>query len=253
MASTYDPDAGSEHVFNRQFQLCEYLKNNYTTEELIETCPDCSRFLATCCQHRGHGRPRACHHYQLVFTDGACLSNGQTTATSGLGVAIGLESDLQWSVPVDDTVDLDAKRSSQRAELLAAIEGLRLANVVSGPEDAHNRLYNRHGRPGEKPTAPYRNWIITTDSKYVVDGITDWLPNKWKPNGMRTFDYRTPANLDLFLRLDQEIDNLERQRDIRIGFWHVPRQHNAIADRLAKDAAKRAPAASPLRSPNVAF
>ncbi|KAH9829460.1 ribonuclease H-like domain-containing protein [Rhodofomes roseus] len=253
MASTYDPDAGSEHVFNRQFHLCEYLENNYSTGDLIKTCPDCSRFFVVCCQHSEHRRPLPCHRYRLVFTDGACLSNGQTAATSGLGAAIGQESYQQSSVPVDNTVDPGAKRSSQRAELLAAIEGLRLLEFVEGPGDAHHRLYNRHGKPGDESTVSYNNWIITTDSKYVVDGITDWLPNKWKPNGMRTFDYRTPANLDLFLTLHRDINNLERQRDVRIGFWHVPRQHNAIADRLAKDAAKRAPAASPLRSPNVAF
>ncbi|KAH9923649.1 ribonuclease H-like domain-containing protein [Fomitopsis serialis] len=253
MASAHDPKAGSQHVFDRQFHLCESLSDYYSTEELIMTCPDCSRFVALCCQHRNHGRPRACHHYQLVFTDGACLSNGQTAATSGLGVAIGQDAELQWTVPVDDIVDPNAKRSSQRAELLAAIEGLRLLNAVDGPEDAHSRLYNRHGKPGDKPTVSYRNWVITTDSKYVVDGMTDWLPNKWKLNGMRTYDGRVPANLDLFLRLDQEIAALECQRDVRIGFWHVPRQYNAIADRLAKDAAKRAPVASPLRSPNHAF
>ena len=113
------------------------------------------------------------------------------------------------------------------------------------------------------------NWIIATDSKYVVDGMTDWLPNKWKVrlygplshgrsqnwlyarsfqlNGMRASDGRTPANLDLFLELDQEITAAEAKHDILVGFWYIPRKYNAIADRLAKDAAKHAPTALPCR------
>ena len=58
---------------------------------------------------------------------------------------------------------------------------------------------------------------------------------------MRTTAGRTPLNLDLFMKLDQEIDAIERERDVQIGFWHVLRKHNVIADRLATAAALNAP------------
>ena len=63
----------------------------------------------------------------------------------------------------------------------------------------------------------------------------------FKRNGMRTAAGRTPLNLDLFMKLDQEIDAIERERDVQIGFWHVLRKHNVIADRLATAAALKAP------------
>ena len=39
----------------------------------------------------------------------------------------------------------------------------------------------------------------------------------------------------------------EAKHDIYVGFWYIPRKYNAIADRLAKDAAKRAPTVLPAR------
>lgn len=69
---------------------------------------------------------------------------------------------------------------------------------------------------------------------------------------MRTVAGRTPTNLDLFLEIDREIDALERERNVQIGFWHVSRKHNAIADRLATAAALRAPPSiPPMLSSNI--
>ncbi|KAH9923646.1 ribonuclease H-like domain-containing protein [Fomitopsis serialis] len=245
MASTHDPDAGSQHIFNRKYHLCELL-SSYSTEDLIKSCRDCSRFIALCCRDRSSDRALDCHHYRLVFTDGSCLSNGRPVATAGLGIAVGLEDDQQWSISVDDSLDAFAKRSSQRAELLAALVGLIKIDDVEPPDDPHERLYNRHNRSGDNPEEPPSEWIVTTDSIYVVNGMAEWLPNIWKRNGMRTSDGRTPANLDLFLKLDEWITALELRRNVRIGFWHIPREFNAIADRLAKNAAARGTVASPL-------
>ncbi|KAJ5029793.1 hypothetical protein J3E73DRAFT_379654 [Bipolaris maydis] len=78
-------------------------------------------------------------------------------------------------------------------------------------------------------------WIVATDSEYVVKGMTEWLP-KWKSNNWRTAKGTTPANLDLFLALDSVVTTLESE-NLTIGFWYIPREHNKIADRLAKAAA----------------
>jgi ribonuclease HI len=61
-----------------------------------------------------------------------------------------------------------------------------------------------------------------------------------------------PVNLDLFLRVEEEVIRLENKNvpvgypvpfyllladPPQVGFWHIPRAHNEVADQLAKDAA----------------
>lgn len=55
-------------------------------------------------------------------------------------------------------------------------------------------------------------------------------------NGFRTSQGKTPANLDLFMQLDEILCIGEAKKEVDIGFWHVPREYNTIADRLAKEA-----------------
>ena len=55
-------------------------------------------------------------------------------------------------------------------------------------------------------------------------------------NNYRTNRNVKPANLDLFLKLDQFITCEEAKQDLQIGFWHIPREYNKVADRLAKEA-----------------
>lgn len=88
---------------------------------------------------------------------------------------MGMVPRLQMSLPVDDTVELAAKRSSQRAELLAAIFGLRALGSLKDAGELHPADWAKR-RNADKPS----NWIAATDSKYVVDGMTNWLPTKWK-------------------------------------------------------------------------
>lgn len=250
--AAHDAHAGSQHVFNRKYELCDYLQQQFSTELLITSCSDCTTFLSVCCQHKDHARALPCHNFRLIFTDGACLSNGTAKATSGVGIATGQADDLQFSYPIDSSIDPTGKRTSQRAELLAAILGLRAVQSTREilPDNPHERFYNRHKPTGENDRLP-SYWIITTDSKYMVDGMTDWLPNKWKVSlQLNTMAVEPsfmscslmgckPANLDLFLLLDQEIIAIEQKHGVEVGFWHVPREFNTIADRLARDADKR--------------
>ncbi|CAO1596944.1 hypothetical protein XANCAGTX0491_000771 [Xanthoria calcicola] len=54
------------------------------------------------------------------------VSRGMSAArTAGIGFACGAEDGWQGSLPVDDEVDPGGRRTSQRAELLAALEGLK--------------------------------------------------------------------------------------------------------------------------------
>jgi hypothetical protein len=57
-------------------------------------------------------------------------------------------------------------------------------------------------------------------------------------NNMRESNGHRPANLDLFLRLDDLIRAKEHQNGIAICFWLIPRSYNKIADELAEKGAK---------------
>ncbi|CAG5158134.1 uncharacterized protein ALTATR162_LOCUS5000 [Alternaria atra] len=116
-------------------------------------------------------------------------------------------------------VDNFPVRSNQRAELCAAILGLELV--------AKTYDKNSNSEAGA--------WIVATDSEYVVKGMTEWLP-KWRRNNWRTSKGTKPANLDLFLALDGALATHEA-KNVTIAFWHVPREHNQLADGLAKAAA----------------
>ena len=141
----------SEHaqsVLNRRMNFCDRLKNLYQTPaELYTTCDHCSRFHCICCQHLSHPSYRRCHHFSVVFIDGACSRNGTESALSGIGGLFGEAPEYQWSIPIDEEVDPVPIRTSQRAELLAAIEGVsRLGKVLlsmeqkSSPKSCHAQL-----------------------------------------------------------------------------------------------------------------
>jgi ribonuclease HI len=191
--------------------------------------------------------PKPCHNYKVAFVDGACLGNGQAKATAGIGIAIGANAmTMHWAIPVDDDIDPSFVRTSQRAELLAALHGIgKLAEFENHPSDKHEETDSK------------TTWVITSDSEYVVLGMTEWVPN-WgvshaqacyprphsrshlsqQSNGWRNSSGRRPKNLDLFQRLDGAVDNYEREYGVRIAFWRISRVHNELADELAGFAAK---------------
>ncbi|KAG8218092.1 ribonuclease H-like domain-containing protein [Butyriboletus roseoflavus] len=166
----------------------------------------------------------------MAFVDGAYLGNGQDGATAGIGVAIGAKSlTMQSAIPIDDLIDPSPVRTSQRAELLAAINGIR-------------KLGEYEAAAANKCTPSFQQnltdaWVIASDSEYVVSGMTEWLP-VWKNNGWRTSSKRKPKNLDLFRILDATVEQYERVYDVQIAFWRISREYNTIADALAGIAAR---------------
>jgi ribonuclease HI len=150
----------------RRMNFCEVL-SELDTDEQVRTCAHCDRFFSICCQHRDtDNSPSLCHHFPLVFTDDACSRNGHNDAVSGIGGAFGLLPELQWSIPVDDDMDPTGVRTNQRAELLAAIEGvLRLGDFLLDQADISDKKQVE--------------MVVATDSEYVCNAVTDWMP-KWK-------------------------------------------------------------------------
>ena len=167
-------------IEQRKFTLCP-TEADYEFSLLFVECEFCSRLFASCCIHKSYGGDlyrteleggRCCHFSKLVFTDGACSNNGLDGAKGGLGITIGVSEEYCWSTPVTDAVDPSAAaRTNQRAELLAAIEGLKKL------EDRFRE--DHHTSTGYIPKQKRREYIVVSDSEYVVKGITEWFPT-WR-------------------------------------------------------------------------
>ena len=136
-----------------------------------------------------------------IFTDGSCLSN------PGPG---GWAAVLRWRDNEKEIVGHEADTTNNRMELKAAIMGL---NAVARA----------------MPIA------LHTDSRYVMNGVLDWMP-RWKANGWKTASKKPVANQDLWEQLDQAV----QRHDIT---WHWVKGHagnefNERCDQLARRAAK---------------
>jgi ribonuclease HI len=89
----------------------------------------------------------------------------------------------------------ERETTNNRMELIAAIEAL---NALRGSRKV--RLY--------------------TDSKYVMDGINDWMPN-WKKRGWKTSAKKPVKNQDLWQALDEAISRHEIEpRNRRTLDWN---------------------------------
>jgi ribonuclease HI len=81
---------------------------------------------------------------------------------------------------------------------------------------------------------------LHTDSTYVRNGITKWLPN-WKRNGWRTADKKPVKNADLWQRLEAAMERHQVQ-----WLWvkgHAGNAGNELADALANRGMREACAA----------
>ncbi len=132
----------------------------------------------------------------IAYTDGACRGN---PGPGGWGVS------LQYGAHLKELCGGEAPTTNNRMELMAAIsalESLREACTVT----------------------------LHTDSKYVLQGLTEWLPS-WKKRGWKTADKKPVKNQDLWQRLD--VAAARHQIDWRWVKGHSGDPGNENADRLA--------------------
>lgn len=102
-----------------------------------------------------------------IYSDGACRGN---PGPGGWGVL------LKYNGSEKELYGAEADTTNNRMELMAAIMGLEALT-----------------RPCEV--------ILTTDSKYVMQGITEWLAG-WKQRNWKTAAKKPVKNQDLWMRLD---------------------------------------------------
>ena len=136
-----------------------------------------------------------------LFTDGACLGN---PGPGGWGAI------LRYNQHERELSGSDPETTNNRMELTAVIEGLRSL------------------KEGVAVT-------IITDSNYVRQGMTEWLP-KWQQNGWRTAAKKPVKNKDLWQALIAEIERHQVQWQWVKG--HAGHPENERADELASQAAK---------------
>ena len=132
-----------------------------------------------------------------AFTDGACLGNPGPGGWAALLRVKGRERLLAGGA---------ADTTNNRMELMAAIGAL------------------------EALTRPC-TVLLTTDSRYVMQGIEQWLP-KWRANGWRTADRKPVKNQDLWERLSAASGH-HRVR------WQWVKGHNGHAENERVDRAAR--------------
>lgn len=129
-----------------------------------------------------------------IYTDGACRGN---PGPGGWGVVLA-------AGPHRRTMYGGARETTNnRMELTAVIEAL---NALNGSREVH--LY--------------------TDSKYVMDGINQWLPN-WKKRGWKTASRQPVKNRDLWQALDEATDRHRIE-------WHWVRGHTGVPGNEEADA-----------------
>lgn len=153
----------------------------------------------------------------IIAVDGACSDNGTATPRAAIGVYVGNKSDYNASIQPHSSW-----ASNQKAELAAGIYGLDAAREI-----------NDYGVDGESLTEV----IIKTDSAYMVNGLTQWV-DRWEANGYINADGQQVTNHYLFKELAWRIRELASSC-VNVYFWHVRREHNQEADRLARDALGR--------------
>ena len=132
----------------------------------------------------------------IIYTDGACRGN---PGPGGWGALIKFDNEEK------EIFGGQNNTTNNQMELSAAIEGLATLQ-----ESCNVKLF--------------------TDSKYVMDGITQWIKN-WKKNNWKTASKKDVKNKELWQKLDELISYHQVQ-------WHWVKGHsgdlgNETADFLA--------------------
>ncbi|OZC11927.1 ribonuclease HI [Onchocerca flexuosa] len=144
----------------------------------------------------------------VVYTDGACFSNGYVGAAAGIGIYWGEQHVDNISEPL-----LNGPPTNNRAELTAVIRAIQTAIQRK-----------------------YQQLIVRTDSNLLIQTMNLWI-HGWRKNGWKTSNGTSVKNQDLIIQLDSLLEN------INVRFEHVTGHAgifgNEKADQLAREGAVR--------------
>ena len=134
-----------------------------------------------------------------IFTDGACRGNPGPGGWAALLRSQGVEKMFSG---------VEQETTNNQMELMAAIQGLEALKRASSV-------------------------VLTTDSQYVRQGITQWI-HGWKRNGWKTSQKQPVTNKTLWQRLDTAVAKHQVE-------WHWVKGHsgheeNERVDMAANDA-----------------
>jgi len=105
------------------------------------------------------------------------------------------------------------------------------------PETTNNRMELQAVIEALKALKKDCDVVLYTDSRYVMDGVNEWLPN-WKKNGWKTTNKKSQVkNIELW----QELDGLLPLHKIK-WVWvkgHNGHPENERVDKLAREQAKQ--------------
>ena len=135
-----------------------------------------------------------------IFTDGACKGN---PGPGGWGAV------LKYGNSVKEIKGFASDTTNNIMELTAVIEALK---SLTRPCDV----------------------IITTDSNYVKDGITEWI-HQWKKKGWQTAGKKPVKNKELWQKLETE--TYRHKIEWKWVRGHSGHPENERADELANIAA----------------
>ena len=137
-----------------------------------------------------------------IYTDGACSGN---PGPGGWGAI------LCWNGHEKELSGGESETTNNRMEMMAVIKGLGAL---------------------KKPST----LTLYTDSKYVLQGATEWLEG-WKAKGWKSASKKPVKNQDLW----QEIDSLIKKHSVKF-IWvkgHAGHEMNERVDKLAVAAIPR--------------
>lgn len=132
-----------------------------------------------------------------IYTDGACSGN---PGPGGWGVL------MRYNGHEKEMCGGEDETTNNRMEMMAVIEALKALKKRS-------------------------NVKLYTDSKYVMQGITEWMDG-WKAKGWKTASKKPVKNKDLWLVLDEGV----QQHNVEF-IWvkgHAGHPENERADELAR-------------------
>ena len=131
-----------------------------------------------------------------IYTDGACSGNPGKGGWAAIIIDGKNQSNISGS---------ESKTTNNRMELMAPIMALKKIKTKS-------------------------EITIFTDSRYVKDGITEWI-KKWKLNNWKSSNKKPVKNKDLWVKLDNSC-----QKHKITWKWvkaHAGNKYNSLADELA--------------------